>query len=157
MKYWVLAAAALIAAETAAIACSCLATDDPVQLKALAADAADAAKDAVAMVEVETILTFEESKGAGDRMRVVQVLAGNAAAAEFRAARGEFPSSASCDLLFEKGQRDVVMLYAAPGSPATEPTYRISGLCTAHLLDKKPFRDEVARLMAAQSGYGERG
>jgi hypothetical protein len=154
MKYWALAAAALIAAETAAIACSCLATDDLVELKALAADTA---KDAVAMVEVETILTFEESKGAGDRMRVVQVLAGNAAAAEFRVARGEFPSSASCDLLFEKGQRDVVMLYAAPGSPATEPTYRISGLCTAHLLDKKPFRDEVARLMAAQSGYGERG
>ena len=154
MKYWALAAAALIAAETTAIACSCLATDDPVELKALAADAA---KDAVAMVEVETILTFEESKGAGDRMRVVQALAGQMVAGEFRVERGEFPSSASCDLLFEKGQRDVVMLYAAPGSPAPEPTYRISGLCTAHLLDKKPFRDEVARLMAAQSGYGERG
>ena len=154
MKFWPLAAAALIAAETAAIACSCLATDDPVQLKALAADAA---KDAVAMVEVETILTFEESKGAGDRMRVVQALAGGAVPAEFRVARGDFPSSASCDLLFEKGQRDVVLLYAPAAAPGNEPTYRISGLCTAHLLDEAPFRNEVARLMAARSGLGERG
>ena len=154
MRYWMLAAAALVAAETAAIACSCLSTDGPAELKALAPDAA---RDAVAMVEVETVLTFAESKGAGDRMRVVQRLAGVAVPAEFRVARGEFPSGASCDLLFDTGQRDVVLLYPAPGSPGAEPTYRISGLCTAHLLDKAPFRDEVARLMAARGGLGERG
>jgi hypothetical protein len=155
MKYWALAAAALIAAETAAIACSCLATDDPVELKAMAPEAA---KDALAMVEVETTLTFAESKGAGDRMRVISTLAGNAVTGEFRVARGEFPNSASCDLLFEKGERDVVLLYPAPGAPGAEPTYRISGLCTAHLLDKPVFRDEVARLLAPPStGLGERG
>jgi hypothetical protein len=154
MKYWLFAAAALIAAETAAIACSCLATDDPVELRALAPDAA---KDAVAMVEVETVLAFADSNGAGDRMRVVRSLAGGPVPAEFRVARGDFPSSASCDLLFEKGQRGVVLLYPAPSAPGAEPAYRISGLCTAHLLDKPVFRDEVARLMAAPAGLGERG
>ena len=154
MKLWPLAAAALIAAETAAIACSCLATDDPVELRTLAVDAA---KDAVAMVEVETIVTFAESNGAGDRMRVVQHLAGGPVPAEFRVARGQFPSSASCDLLFDKGQRDVVLLYPAPGAPGAEPVYRLSGLCTAHLLDKAPFREEVARLMAGASRPGDRG
>ena len=154
MKFWPLAAAALIATETAAIACSCMDTDDPVQLRQLAAEVA---KDALAMAEVETILSFEESKGAGDRMRVVRTVVGAGLPTEFRVARGHFPSSASCDLLFEKGQRSIVLLFAPPATAGTEPTYRISGLCTAHLLDKKPFRDEVARLMAARGGRGERG
>ena len=154
MKFWLLAAAALIAAETAAIACSCLNTDDPAKLKAMAPDAA---KGAVAIVEVETILTFDESKGAGDRMRVVKALAGQRLSGKFRVERGDFPSSASCDLLFEKGQRDVVLLYPAPGPSGAEPVYRTSGLCTAHLLDKPVFRNEVARLMAASTGFGERG
>jgi hypothetical protein len=107
---------------------------------------------------VETVVTFEESKGSGDRMRVVRSLAGVSVAPNFRVGRGDFPSSASCDLLFEKGQTDVVMLYTAPAAaPGAEPTYRISGLCTAHLLEKQLFRDEVARLMAARSRRGERG
>ena len=154
MKFWPLAAASLIAAESAAVACSCLNTDDPVELRQFAADAA---KDAVAMVEVETIVSFAESKGAGDRMRVVRTLVGSGLPGEFRVARGGFPSSASCDLLFEKGQRDIVLLFASPETARGEPTYRISGLCTAHLLDKKIFRDEVARLMAARASKGERG
>ena len=154
MRFWPFAIAALLAAETAAIACSCLATDDPSSLREMAVDAA---KDAVAMVEVETILTFEQSKGAGDRMRVVRSLSGTGVPAEFRVARGHFPSSASCDLLFEKGERDIVLLYALPAAPSAQPTYRISGLCTSHLLDKPIFREEVAELMAARSGRGERG
>ena len=153
MKFWPLAAAALMAAETAAIACSCLATDDPAQLRQFAVEAA---RDAVAMVEVETVLAYEESKGAGDRMRVVRSLSGEGVPGEFRVARGHFPSSASCDLLFEKGQRDIILLYAPLATTAAEPTYRISGLCMAHLLDKKLFRDEVAWLMEAP-GAGERG
>ncbi len=154
MKFWLLAAAALIAAETAAIACSCMDTDDPAQLRQLAAEVG---RNAIAMVEVETLVSWDESKGAGDRMRVIRTLAGGGVEGEFRVARRPFASSASCDLLFEKGQRDIVLLYAAPATAGGEPTYRISGLCTAHLLDKKPFRDEVARLMAAQSGVAERG
>lgn len=151
MKHLALVAAAILGIESAAFACSCLATDDPVELRRLAAETAP---NAVALVEVETVLPYAESNGAGDRMRVIRTLAGTAAA-EFRVARGAFPSSASCDLLFDKGQRDVVLLYPASGAAATEPTYRISGLCTAHLLDNPIFRDEVARLMAGLPG--ERG
>lgn len=152
MKFWPAAAAALLAAETAAIACSCLATDDPAQLRAMAADAA---KGAVAMVEVETILSYQASQGAGDRMRVIRTLTG-AAPGEFRVERGHMPSSASCDLLFDEGQHDIVLLYPASASAGGQPVYRISGLCTAHLLDKPLFRDEIARIMAQQTA-GERG
>ena len=154
MEFWPFAVVLLIAAETAAIACSCMATDDPVELRRLAAESA---KDAVALVEAETIVSFEESKGAGDRMRVVRTLAGSVLPAEFRVARGEMPSSASCDLLIEKGQRDLVLVYPAGATGSDQPVYRISGLCTAHLLDKPLFRDEVARLLAVPRVRGERG
>lgn len=153
MKFWPYAAATLIAAETAAIACSCINSDDPAELREFAADAAT---DAVAVVEVETLVTWEQSGGAGDRMRVVSALAG-AAPKEFRVERGEFPSSASCDLLFRQGERDVVILYPAEQAAGSDPTYRISGLCYAHLLDKPVFRDEVVRLMAERAAAGERG
>ena len=153
MKFWPIALAALVVAETAAIACSCMDTDDPAELRKLAGEVA---ANAVAMVEVETTVTWNESRGAGDRMRVIRTLVGSGVAPAFRVARRPFASSASCDLLFEKGQRDIVLLFA-PESPGAEPSYRISGLCTAHLLDKPVFRDEVARLMTKRLGRGERG
>jgi hypothetical protein len=90
-------------------------------------------------------------------MRVVETLAGAPVPPEFRVERTGFPSSASCDLLFDKGQRDVVLLYAAPGQSGAGPVYRVSSLCTAHLLDKPLFRDEIARLMAPSPRLGERG
>jgi hypothetical protein len=40
MKHFGLAAAALVGLEAAALACSCLATDDPAELRRLASDAA---------------------------------------------------------------------------------------------------------------------
>lgn len=153
MRFWPIAAAALVALETAAIACSCLATTDPVQLKSLATDAAEGA---VALVEVETVVTYAQSNGAGDRMRVVRTLAGSAPE-EFRVERGHMPSSASCDLLFEKGERDIVILYPAQAVPSNGKAYRISSLCTAHMLDQPAFRDEVERLIEARTGSGERG
>lgn len=153
MKLWPLAAAALISAETAAIACSCMNTDDPAQLREFAADVV---RGAVAMVEVETVLSYEESKGAGDRMRVLRTLAGDAAG-EFTVHRRTFPSGASCDLLFERGQRGIVLLYPVSEPAGGRPAYRISGLCTAHLLDKPLFRTEVKKLMAAARGRAERG
>lgn len=153
MKSWPLALAALLVAETAAIACSCMDSDDPAELRKLAGEVAT---NAIAMVEVETTATWDESKGAGDRMRVIRTLVGNGVAPSFRVARRPFASSASCDLLFEKGQRDIVLLFAAESASAG-PSYRISGLCTAHLLDKPVFRDEVARLMTERLGRGERG
>ncbi len=153
MRIWPIAAAAMVAIESAALACSCLATTDPAELKRLAPDAA---KNAIALVEVETIVPYHESEGAGDRMRIVRTLAGSASA-EFLVERGQFPSSASCDLLFDRGHRDVVILYPASSQAATAPKYRISGLCTDHLLDQPIFRDEVKRLIERGWVAGERG
>ena len=152
MKYWIAAAAAALALPTAALACSCLATDDPAELRRLAPDAA---KSAIALVEAETTLAFHESSGAGDRMRVVRTLAGSAAP-EFRVERGPMPSSASCDLLFDRGQRSIVILYPATRPMGGETVYRISGLCTDHLLAKPEFRDAVAAAIGGQRS-GERG
>ena len=155
MKLWIAAAAALLSVPTAALACSCLATTDPAELRNLAPESA---RNAIALVEVETLVPFHESDGAGDRMRVVRTLAG-AAAAEFRVERGHLPSSASCDLLFERGQRGTLILYPAapPVARGSIPTYRISGLCTDHLLDQPAFRDEIIRLIGHRSTPGERG
>ena len=152
MRFWPIAAAALVAIETAALACSCLATTDPAELKRLAPDAA---KNALALVEVETLIPFHESQGAGDRMRIVRTLAGSASG-EFVVERGHLPSSASCDLLFDRGQGGVVILYPASGQ-APGPKYRISGLCTDHLLDQPVFRNEVQRLIDGGATVVERG
>ncbi len=151
MKIWI-AAAAFLSIPTAALACSCLATDDPQQLTSFAADAA---KGAIALVEVETLLAYQDSKGAGDRMRVVRTLAGEAQA-EFRVERGKFASGASCDLLLDRGQRAVVILYPATPASSGSPVYRISGLCTGVLLDKPVFRDAVSRRIGG-ARPGERG
>ena len=151
MRFWI-GVTAILSVPTAALACSCLATDDPEQLRSFAADAA---KDAVALVEVETLVSYQESNGAGDRMRVVHTLAGSAQP-EFKVQRGEFPSGASCDLLFDRGQRAVVILYPAATPSDSEPIYRISGLCTGVLMDEPIFRDAVSRGIG-RSRLGERG
>ena len=153
MKLWMAAAAALVSLEAAAIACSCIATDDPAELRKLAVETA---KSAVALVEVETVVPFHESSGAGDRMRVLRTLAGRAPG-EFRVERGPFPSSASCDHLFDKGQRSTVILYPSAQARGAIPTYRISSLCTGLLLDRPVFRDELARRIRAATVPGERG
>ena len=152
MRIWTGIAAALLAVPTAALACSCMNTDNPVELRAFAADAA---KDAVALVEAETLVTYEASGRAGESMRVIRTLAGQAAP-NFRIAREHFPSSASCDILYEKGQRAVMILYPVASDATGEQVYRTSGLCTGLLLDKPAFRDEVARHIGSKSST-ERG
>jgi hypothetical protein len=152
MKLSLALAAALLAVPGAALACSCMYTEDPAELRSLAKEVVP---NAIALVEAETILTFEESKGVGDRLRIVRSLAGSAEG-EFRVERRGFPSSASCDDLHEKGHRAVLILYPAQQPAAGETKYRISGLCTAGLLQQPVFRDEVARLLASKS-IAERG
>lgn len=142
MRYFILAAAAIVAAETAAIACSCIATDDPTELRRFAADAA---QGAVALVEAEALTSFEATR-TGERMRVVRTLAGNAPA-EFTIERGASPSSASCDVLYNVGDRALVILYPSQGSSAG-PVYRTSGLCSVHMLEKPVYRDELIRNMS---------
>ena len=151
MRYAAMAAAALLASESAALACSCLATDDPAELKRFAAEAAE---DAVALVEVEALTSYQQTP-AGEQMRVIRTLGGSAPA-EFRIERGPAPSSASCDILYEPGQRDVIILYPATQEPNAAPVFRASGLCMDHLLDKPVFLDALRARMAAPA-TGERG
>lgn len=143
MNKWIFAAAALVAAETAAIACSCIATDDPVELRRFGAEAA---KDAVALVEAEALTSFEATR-TGERMRVVRTLAGHAPA-QFQIQRGSSPSSASCELLYEVGDRALIILYPVDGATSAAPVYRTSGLCSVHMLDKSEFRDSLIRAMS---------
>lgn len=141
------------AAETAALACSCLATDDPEELRRIAAHVAE---NATALVEAEALTSYERTR-AGEQMRVVRVFAGDAPAS-FQVYRGRgVPSSASCDMLYRPGERATVILYPAPAAgAATLPVYRTSGLCTVHMLEQPAFREEVGARLAGQRG-GERG
>ena len=68
MKPWMIAAIAVLAAPSTALACSCLYTENPEELRTLAREVAP---NAVALVEAKTTQTYAESNGAGDRMRIV--------------------------------------------------------------------------------------
>lgn len=142
----------LMLLESAALACSCLATDDPAQLEKLGASAAE---DAVALVEAEALTSFEQT-GAGERMKVVRVLAGTAPK-QFIVERGPSPSSASCDVLYRVGERALVILYPSPGPTDGPTTFRTSGLCTVHMLDKPAFRDRLIEKLGGPPRRGERG
>lgn len=154
MKHWLIAAAAVVGIEAAALACSCINTDDPVELRRFAADAAT---NAVAVVEAEALSSFQAT-GSGERMRITRVIAGQAPV-HFTIERGRFPSSASCDVLYNAGERAVMILYPATSSTAASPTFRTSGLCTAHLLDKPLFLKAVVEAVGTSGGpaTGERG
>ena len=150
MKRVLFALTALLVLPSAALACSCLKTEDPAQLRELAADAA---RGAVALVEVEAVRGYEDSVGAGEDVRITRTLAG-AAASSFRIARRPSASSASCDDLIQTGQRKMVILYPAMGG-AGGRTYRVSSSCTNLLLSQQVFRDELARQIGRRAG--ERG
>ena len=153
MRLSLVAAAALVAFDSAALACSCIATDDPAELKRFAAEAA---ADAVALVEVEIVRPYDHATGQGEVMRVIRTIAGEAATT-FQVPRQRFPSSASCDIEFRAGQRELLILYPTAGSAAATPAYRISGLCTDHLLDKPVYRDAVIDAIGRKAQPGDRG
>lgn len=147
-----MAIAATLALETGALACSCLNTDEPAELKRLGAQAAE---DAVAVVEAEALTSFEAT-GSGERMKVVRTLAGQAPR-QFIVERGPNPSSASCDVLYRVGERALMILYPSPGPTDRPTTFRTSGLCTVHFFDKPAFREALIESMGGPPRRGERG
>ena len=151
MRLGLYAAAALLALESAALACSCINTDDPVELKRFAAQAAE---DAVALVEVEALTSYEGT-GTGEQMKVIRTLAGSAPG-QFRIERRGIPGSASCDVLYREGERAVVILYSSSEAGDGLATYRTSGLCMVHMLDKPIFLDTV-RDRIGTPAQGDRG
>ena len=151
MKRVLSALVGLLALPSAALACSCLKTEDPVQLRELAGDAA---RGAVALVEVEAVRGYDASTGAGEEVQITRTLAG-AAAKDFRIARRQFASSASCDDLLQTGQRKLVILYPATDEVSDGTSYRVSSSCTNLLLSQQVFRDALAGEIGRRAG--ERG
>lgn len=152
MRLSLVAAGALLALESAALACSCISTDDPAELKRFAAEASEGA---VALVEVEVLSPYDRATGRGEVLRVVQTLAGRAPLT-FQVPRAGPPFGASCDLELRAAQREVLILYPSAASPNDAPAFRISGLCTDHLLEKPVFRNALIRHIGG-SRAGERG
>ena len=148
MKTLLMAVLAFAALEGVAYACSCIVPpDDPARLREMAALHAP---DAIAVVEIEALNSY--THGGAETVRVVSVHGGKAPA-QFVIQRGPHASSASCDIIYEKGQRDMVILY--PG--AATGTFRTSGLCTQGLLGKAAFHDALVAAIARRTITGERG
>lgn len=142
MRHLLVALALLVAAESAALACSCMmAPRDPAQRREMARDAR---AGAVALVEVELDSPYA-GPGRSERLRVRRTLAGRAPAV-FIVERLREPSSAACDLDFQPGQRTLILLY-----PTRHPVnargqvYRISASCTSYLLNDDAFRTALIR------------
>ena len=122
----------IVAAEGAALACSCIAPGTPEQSRPMAREAV---RDAVAIVEADVLSEYRRG-GLGEQVRVRRVLWGRAPR-EFRIERREFASSASCDLLLTRGQRKVLILYPAPTRRRGGRRFTIQNLCSDFLLSDR--------------------
>ena len=151
MRHWFFAALLVAAAESAALACSCIAPGTPEESRDLAREVV---RKAVAIAEVEVLSEYRPD-GEGERVRVVRTLWGEAPS-EFRLARPDFASSASCDLLLEAGQRKILIL-----SPAEGGRFAMQSLCSDFLVSDRGFLDvtldEARRRDAPAPPAGERG
>src|SRR5688572_5715440 len=133
----------LVAAETSALACSCIRPPtDPAQRRA---HAREVSRGALALVEVELVTPYDGRLGRGERLRVRRTLAGRAPAL-FEVERTHAPSSASCDVEFQRGARTWLVLYA-PQIRGRVVRYRVSASCTGYMLAGAAFRAELAAQM----------
>lgn len=130
MRHVLIGLALVAAAETAALACSCLAPATPAQSRPMAREAV---REAVAIAEVQVLSGYRPG-GAGERVRVRKLLWGKAPGA-FRIERSGFASSASCDLLLVPGQRKRLILYPAADPRQRGRAFRMQSLCSDYLLD----------------------
>ena len=150
-----LATALIATAETAALACTCIALPtDAAERTSLARDVADGA---VALVEVELDRAYDAAAGRGERLRLVATLAG-AAPALIDVERDGPPNGAGCDVEFAAGRRTIVMLYPARGAvPAGETRFRLADSCLTRLVGDTGFRTELIAAMASASAASSRG
>ncbi|HEX8625945.1 MAG TPA: hypothetical protein VF782_12845 [Allosphingosinicella sp.] len=136
----------LLAGESAALACSCVPPPtDPEQIRVYAREVA---RGALALVEVELAAPYDARRGRGERLRVRRILAGRAPAA-FEVERTHAPSSASCDVEFQRGARAWIVLYA-PRMRGGAVRYRVSASCTGYMLANAGFRAELAAQMRSR-------
>jgi hypothetical protein len=138
-----LAFALAAAAETAAVACTCIMPPgDPAERQRLARETAERA---LALVEVEVLSGYDARRRRGERLRVRRTIAGKAPAL-VTAERRARPSSAACDLELRPGQRATILLYP-PERRAAAGVYRVSESCTTYLLADAAFRAALVEAM----------
>jgi hypothetical protein len=143
MRRALIALALLAAAETAAIACSCvMAPRDPAERQQLARSVAERA---VALVEVEVVSAYDPKRWRGERLRVRRTIAGRAPRL-VSVERLSPPSGAACDLVLHAGQRTTVLLYPV-GQGGAGGSYTLSSSCTSSLLADAPFRAALIQEM----------
>lgn len=132
----------LVAAESAALACSCMPLPQSAEQRRTLLR--EIGRGAVALVEVEQVTPYRGA-GQGELLRVRRTLAGRAPA-RFRVERDGPPSSAGCDVEFDSGGRGLLLLYPArqPGN-ARDRVYRINSLCVAILIGDPAFRAALIR------------
>ena len=137
-----------MAAETAALACTCIALPvDAAERRELAGDVADGA---VALVEVELDRGYDSAAGRGERLRVVSTLAGRAPAA-IEVERDGTPDTGRCDLEFRPGERVIVLLYPPRvAAQAGEAHYRLADKCLTQLVGDAAFRSELVAAIGAR-------
>lgn len=135
----------LVAAEGAAIACSCVPPPrNPVQARQLAHSLA---RGAIAVADVELVTPYDAASGRGERLRVRRMMAGRSIAT-FEVERQGAPSSASCDLEFQPGRRTLILLFPPERRRRSGiARYRISSLCTNLLLANPTVRATVVALV----------
>lgn len=139
---------AVAGAETAALACTCIALPtDAAERRALAGDVAEGA---VALVEVELDRPYDSATRRGERLRVVNTLAGQAPAA-VDVERDGPPNTAGCDVEFRRGERVIVMLYPPrAAAQAGEARFRLADSCLTQLVADSTFRAELVAAMGTR-------
>jgi hypothetical protein len=150
-----IACAMLMSAEAAALACSCATLPrDPAVRRSFVREAA---RDAIALVEVERIADADPERHLEQRLRVRRVLAGRAPRTfdvEWRRSkieRGEDLLSLGCGMDWSIGDRTRFTLLYAPEQPrGIGPRFRISSACHSYFLDDRRFRTAVMREVASR-------
>lgn len=153
MRRAMIACAMLIGAEATALACSC--AQLPRDATARRSLVREAARDAIALVEVERIADADPENHLEQRLRVRRVLAGRAPRAfyverlEVKIERGEDLLAMGCGMDWSIGDRRRFTLLYAPQRPLSAvPRFRISSACHSYFLDDRRFRIAVMREVA---------
>lgn len=130
MRFLILSLSLIIAAEGAALACSCIAPGTPEQARSFSREVV---RGAAAIVEVDVLSGYDPRRRRAEVVRVRRTLFGRAPAS-FHIYRPAPPGSASCDIELSRGERRILVIYPAAASWWTRGQYRIHGLCSDSLV-----------------------
>jgi hypothetical protein len=137
----IVAVLAMLGAERAAIACSCVPPSGEAEERALAEQLA---QGAVAYVEVDVLSSYDAGRRIGEHVRVRRTLAGWAPKT-FRLSHTAQPFSGSCEQFLKAGSRALLVLYpVAEQGPRPQSIYTAGGVCTSALTRSFPvLRDTL--------------